>query len=730
MTKKASLLSSTSRPSPQVAALWTDAKVEALQQKLQECHQALEAGRLGVASRMLPELRQQLPANGDVRQLEGILAHRRGKNEHAVERLKEAIDLDPNKVEYYSNLAVIYRAMDRPDDARDALNEAISRDPGSAVTHRNFGNILSDLGEFAEAAQQYRRSLELRPQHTETWLNYMFALARNGDLQQAVEQLAEAEATGIERMQAAQQVGQWLLQRARGGDAVAFFADALQFDEEDVTSLLGMASGLMQAERPNDAEFFLDKVLETEPDNVLAINHKATIAALRDRYEDARELLERCVELQPRAPKFYADLAGIMFRLDRIEDAERLCRTALEMNPELPGAHSILATIERTRGNFEASLRHAEKVIGKTSQEGGLFSSIYAVKKDVSEEDDVATILARLQSQETTSKKDLMAYNYTLGELFDQLKSPERAIFYFKAANELRRIDLRTQGHVYSREQDIKLIDLNIQIFTQEYFEARADQGNPSERPVFIVGMPRSGTTLTEQIISSHPAVHGAGELAKVPDLQREVTREFAEQNVQLGYPGWMTKLDAGRIGELAEAYLEHIGELAGDEPLRVTDKMPHNFMNLGLIAVMFPNARVIHCKRDPVDTCLSCFRQNFAMPHAYSTNLGTVGHHYRQYQRLMAHWREVLPIEFYEVQYEELVGDQERISRELIDFCGLEWDDACLRFNEQKRNVKTASVWQVRQPIYKKSVKKWKPYEPYIGELLEELGISEAEDA
>jgi hypothetical protein len=233
--------------------------------------------------------------------------------------------------------------------------------------------------------------------------------------------------------------------------------------------------------------------------------------------------------------------------------------------------------------------------------------------------------------------------------------------------------------------------------------------------------MPRSGTTLTEQIISSHPLVYGAGELPKIPELIGEATREANLAGERIGFPGWAELFEGEKFAEMAQSYLDYIADLNGDA-LRVTDKMPHNFQNVGLISTMFPNARIIHVMRDPVDNCLSCFQQNFAMPHTYSTDLGDLGHHYREYRRLMAHWREVIPNPMYEVQYEELVQDQERVSRELIAFCGLDWDDRCLEFNKKKGAVKTASVWQVRQPIYTESVKKWKMYEGYIDELLDEL--------
>ncbi|MBK1671000.1 hypothetical protein CKO28_23620 [Rhodovibrio sodomensis] len=488
-----------------------------------------------------------------------------------------------------------------------------------------------------------------------------------------------------------------------------------------------MGLALMQANRPKDAEQFFDMVLAQDENHVPALSQKGSIALSRYQRQAARDYIERALEIAPQAPGLKVDLASVLFHEDDLAGAERLCREALRMAPGLPAAYGMLSQIARTNGDFDASRKYAEKVIELAPQKGGALSSLYASKKDISEDDDVAGVLARLEAQETTSQRDLTAYYYTLGELFHKLKSPERAIFFLKAGNDFRRIALKSEGHLYDRKHQEAVVSRNIQLFTKERLECR-DRGLDSRRPVFIVGMPRSGTTLTEQIISSHPLAFGAGELPKVPEMVGQVTREVNEAGYRVGFPGWTQVVEDGTYAQLAQAYLDYIDELNA-EALRVTDKMPHNFMNVGLIATMFPDAAIIHVQRDPVDNCLSCFQQNFAMPHTYSTNLADLGHHYREYRRLMAHWRAVLGDRMYEVRYEDLVADQERVSRELIDFVGLEWDDACLAFNEQKRSVKTASVWQVRQPIYNSSVKKWKMYEGYIDELLESLGPDIVED-
>ena len=240
-----------------------------------------------------------------------------------------------------------------------------------------------------------------------------------------------------------------------------------------------------------------------------------------------------------------------------------------------------------------------------------------------------------------------------------------------------------------------------------------------SNLPIFIVGMPRSGTTLTEQIIASHPAVYGAGELEAISRISQELSKDHEDTG---GYPECMLHFQNQEIEKLANGYLSNLRALAGDV-LHVTDKMPHNFLHLGLIAILFPGARVVNCKRHPLDTCLSIYTQKFTNVHPYAYDLTELGQYYRQYERLMAHWEHVLADRIFTIQYEELIEEPEATSRRLIGYIDLPWDDRCLEFHETERPVKTASQWQVRQPVYKKSVNRWENYETHLAPLKRALG-------
>jgi hypothetical protein len=254
-------------------------------------------------------------------------------------------------------------------------------------------------------------------------------------------------------------------------------------------------------------------------------------------------------------------------------------------------------------------------------------------------------------------------------------------------------------------------------LFDREYFARMAPLGHPSELPVFIIGMPRSGTTLVEQILSSHPRFAGAGELLEMQYSRLDLP---ALLNVSEPYPACLMKLTRETAWGLAERYLQRLRR-EDSHALRVSDKLPENYYQLGLIAVLFPRARIIHCQRDPRDTCVSCFCENFEGVR-YSTSLENLGQYYVEYERLMAFWRKVLPNPLFEVQYEDLVDRQEAVSRDLVAFCGLDWDDRCLQFHETRRTVQTASNLQVRQPMYASSVGRWRRYEKHLEPLLKLL--------
>ena len=322
-------------------------------------------------------------------------------------------------------------------------------------------------------------------------------------------------------------------------------------------------------------------------------------------------------------------------------------------------------------------------------------------------------MLSRTLSRDDLPLTTRQSLNFQAGRLFEDIGDYDRSFEAYREGNNLKP---RKYDRSRTEEQFEKLKTL----FTKEFFENAPRSNLGINRPIFIVGMPRSGTSLTEQILASHPEVFGAGELTQMVIVSQYMEDLFASNGIY--YPECLNQASTEILNKAAQMYTDRIDELDVDSKY-VTDKMPHNFMHLGLIALLFPDVSVIHCKRDPRDTCISCYFQDFvAAGLSFAYDLSDLGHHYKLYEDLMEHWKKVLPIEIYESQYEALTTDPSTNVRKMLQFCGLDWDDRCLEFHKTKRDTKTASYDQVREPMYTKSVARWQRYEKHLGPLLDAL--------
>jgi hypothetical protein len=311
---------------------------------------------------------------------------------------------------------------------------------------------------------------------------------------------------------------------------------------------------------------------------------------------------------------------------------------------------------------------------------------------------------------------DRCRIHFTLGDTYNSKGDYDSAFEHYFKGNRLKQTEFKSSR--FTRE-----IDALINSFHTDFFTHTAKASLHSNRPVFVVGMPRSGTSLVEQILSSHSKVFGAGELPDIINLSNRLGDKLKSQDP---YPKCVSQLTIEKIDHFAKQYLDHLSRMSGDA-VRVTDKMPANFMHLGLINILFPEARVIHCRPNPLDTCLSCYFQDFGPSHSYAYDLTNLGAYYQQYLRIMEHWQNSLTLPILDIQYEALINNQETVSRNMLNFCELDWEDQCLDFHNNKRFVWTASYAQVRKPIYRHSVNRWKNYEHHIDPLRKALKSANA---
>lgn len=508
--------------------------------------------------------------------------------------------------------------------------------------------------------------------------------------------------------------------------------------------LLRQALELQKAEQLPEAEELCLRVLNRTPNHPLALYILGTLGI---GYDDEKSLryFARAVGEEPGNPYYHLSLGETYLRLSEFSLAIKHIQHALELKPDMVEALCSLGAaynafdkgemalplfekalkIDRSHSAARLGLPHTLASLGRMDEAAvhlkeaierriavpAAYNALVHTRKYAEEPPELAAILTELQDPDHRPQ-GAAALHHAAGKVLNDLRRYKEAMDHYKKGNQ-------AGGHKFDLETYRRWVDATIEIFTPESLAAMAAYGNPSEVPVFIVGMPRSGTTLTEQICSSHPDVHGAGELSK---LERTANGIGLKDQATANLGKSIATITPQLIKTLAEDHLAYLRERAPDA-LRIIDKMPHNFELIGLIAVLFPNARIIHCRRDAIDNCLSCFVLQFNKAHSYSADLETLGLYYREYDRLMCHWNKVLPGRIFENRYETLIENQEEQSRRLIDHLGLPWADDCLRFFDRDGSVNTYSNWQVRQPIYTSSVKRWKNYESEIQPLIEALG-------
>ncbi|RUX30017.1 sulfotransferase family protein [Mesorhizobium sp. M7A.F.Ca.US.011.01.1.1] len=428
-------------------------------------------------------------------------------------------------------------------------------------------------------------------------------------------------------------------------------------------------------------------------------------------YSPAIRHMQYALELQPDLIEALCALGDAYIDFDKPEMALPLYEKALKINRDHPKVRIGLARALTSVGRMVEAAAYLQEAIERRIKVPAAYNDLVQTQKFTEEPKELKAILGELGNPnlEPDGAENL---HLAAGKVLNDLKRYKDAFDHFNKSKQ-------ASGRNFDIDQYRRWIDSLIATFTPEMLAAKADYGNPSEVPVFVVGMPRSGTTLTEQICASHPNVHGAGELMKLRRVANAIElRRSSAGNLHSA----IASITKGLSRTLAEEHLSYLKERA-PAALRVVDKMPHNFELIGLIGLLFPNAKIIHCRRDAIDNCVSCYVLKFGEGHSYNTDLKTLGLYYREYDRLMQHWNEVFPGLIFENQYETLVEDQEAQSRRLIDYLGLPWDDACLRFFDRDGSVNTPSRWQVRQPIYKSSVKRWKNYEGEIQPLIDALG-------
>lgn len=579
----------------------------------------------------------------------------------------------------------------------------------------NLLGALFNTGRYVELENWARSLLKLYPDSGVVWKLLGLSFQMQGKdalpaLQKSADLLPnDAEAHG--NLAAALRV------RGQLEAAVASGRRALQISPDFAEAYVNLGVALQDLGQLDEAIESYRRALQIKPDFVEALNNLGGALKELGQLDEAAASYRRALEIKPDFAKAHSNLGVVLRELGQLDGEVACYRRALEIDPMCSEAMLGLGQLCMASGEMleaESLFRKALEIKPDDLETRLLLAQVRKVK--VGDENFAALVAAENAARRGKSPmpyKKAIFLHFALGKCFDDVGDYDRAFQNFIEGCKLKRATF-----TYDSEQTTQHFSDIIRVFNRATIERLRGSGDPSRLPIFVLGMPRSGTTLVEQIIASHPDVHGAGEL---PDLMEIAQRDVAGNGVV--FPDNIPALDQSSLSAWAADYIAGLQRRAPDAK-RITDKMPTNYFAIGLIHAMLPNAKIIHVNRNPVDTCLSCFVQLFSKQLEHTYDLSELGQYYVDYARLMEHWRSVLPAgTLLEVQYEDIVADQEGQARRMIDFCGLYWNDACIDFHKSKRSVHTASVTQVRQPIYKSSVERWRPYEKFLGPLLDVLG-------
>ncbi len=616
---------------------------------------------------------------------------------------------------------------------------------------RQDPNIMCLLGEInlrlkrpQEAKTWYGSVLKLHKKYPRAQEGMGLALLADGQAEEAVVFLQKAAAAVPGRSATRFALGRALAEAGHGAESDSTMQEAIKLNPQKAA--MARAEEAQLEGRIEDAEKTLREILSKDPDHPKALRMLGNIALELNRHKAARRMLKRAVELQPGFAPGWNDLANLHMKTDHYDEALAAVERALELDPNLAFAYVTRGNVLTRAQRHEESLLAYRQALDINSVSVGALSGMGHVLKTIGRQDEAIEAyrtciqahphfgeaywsLANLKTfefdeaevevmEKMIAEKDLpdepkVNFYLSLGKHYENENDYDRAFEHYRLGNDMRR------GHeIYDPVQTQVVHDRIIEVFDREFLGEREGWGDPDSSPILIVGLPRSGSTLIEQILSSHSMVEGTMEL---PDLSRVIVDLNNMSGRRIEYPEATKGLNGDQAAALGRKYLESTKRYRTDKPYFI-DKMPNNFPSIGLLQLILPNATVINARRHPLDSCLGSYKQLFFKGQSFTYDQFELAHYYLEYQRIMDHWQEILPGKVLDVQYEAMVLDQEAQTRRILEHCGLPWEDQCLRFYETERAINTASSEQVRQPIYTKALNFWRNYEHYLGEMIETL--------
>ena len=648
-------------------------------------------------------------------QLLALILVNRGERNEAEQLLRRCIAAAPRAASAHVNLGNLLLLKSDHQGAESAYRAALALNARHAEAQFNLGLALKAQGRTAESLEALRRATDIRPDYFDALVQSATLHLEMGAPEDALSPLARAVALRPDSYEAHYNRGLALVRTGHMEEAMQSLARAAQLNEASPDVFLALGHVLHHLQRRQPAISALARAAALKPDCAEA--HAALAAAFHvDGWTNAAlDEAQKALALDAAAPYHHMVYGRILSDLNRLDEAIAAHEKAVALDAGCLEAWISLGNAYLSMGRSEEALAALEHAKTLSPRHVRTHFEMARTAKFVQDDPRLADLLALEADEASLQTNDRAQLHYALGKAYDDLDDPDRAFAHFDKANKL------LGSHAAANEDSQAAHNQRIiDVFTGDFVRSREGGGSDSCLPIFILGMPRSGTTLVEQVLSSHPRVKGAGEV-----LDLEVAIQFLCNKYKLTtpMPDLVTGLTPEQMCELGDVYAGRLTERAPGAD-RVTDKLLGNYNRIGLIHLALPQAKVIHCMRNPADCCVSIYTNHFAEHLDHVNDLARLGRFYGRYHRLMAHWRGVLPEgAFLDVRYEDTVRDLEAAARRIIAYCGLEWDERCLDFQRNRRAVMTLSITQVRQPVYTSSIGRWRKYEKHLGPLLEALG-------
>jgi len=620
---------------------------------------------------------------------------------------------DPNNVTAAQIKGSALRLLGRTGEALATLSALKEKMPGRAVLYHELGLCFGALGDNQQSVKHLRKALELKPDFSAAWLALSNQLDSQGDQagsQAALERHLQTSTRHPELIQAAHH-----LQAGKLGQAEPIIKDVLKKHPEDVSAIRMLADLAIRLDRFHDARNLLERCLELAPDFTLARQNYASVLRRLHELPEAMHEIETLLREDPANPRYLILKASVLTQLGKHAAAVDIFEGVIKDYPNQFAAQMSYGHNLKTLGRVDEAISAYRRTVEISPTTGEAYWSLANLKTFRFSDEDVSNMRAAVTSGGGDAD-DQSHLAFALGKALEDRGEYDESFKFYRRGNEIRRIE-----HSYDPRRNMYNAVRQVKTCTAELFAARSGAGCQAPDPIFVVGLPRAGSTLLEQILASHSMVEGTTELPDIIALSRLLAGD-RKANPSGLYPEILRELAPARLRELGESYLESTRVHRSALPFFI-DKMPNNWLHVGLIHLILPNAKIIDARRHPMAGCFACYKQLFARGQTFTYDLTAVGHYYRNYIKVMDHWDEVLPGKVLHVQYEDMVADSETQIRRVLEHCKLPFEERCLRFYETERAVRTPSSEQVRQPIFQEGLEQWRNYEAHLDPLKKALG-------